>query len=91
MPVLGDPQSQRCRLGGHHRRSDLHMGRLIPLEKNRSQNECREAVEYTSTVRTTGNLKSWFFMVPADIGSSALLVLEQIGQGQFWITPFTSG
>ena len=91
MPALGNRQSQRCRLGGHRRRSELQMGRLIPLEKNRSQKESRKAVEYTSTVRATGNLKSWFSMVPADIGSSAFLVLEQVGQRQFWITPFTSG
>ena len=64
MLVLSNPQLQRCQLGGHHRRSDLHMGRLIPLEKNRSQKEGREAVEDTSTVRTTGSLTSWFSMVP---------------------------
>jgi hypothetical protein len=67
MLALGNPQSQRSRLGGHHRRSDLHMGRLIPLEKNRSQREGREAVEYTSTVRTTGSLKSWVSMSMAPV------------------------
>jgi hypothetical protein len=62
--VSGNPQPQRCQLGGHHRHSDLHMGRLIPSEKNRSQQEGREAVGYTSTVRTTGSLKAWLSMVP---------------------------
>jgi hypothetical protein len=62
--TLGDPQLQRCRLGGHHRRSGLHMGRLIPLEKNCSQKEGREAVEYTSTVRTTGSLGYWLSVLP---------------------------
>ena len=63
MPLLGDPHSQRCRLSGRHRRSDLHMGRQIPLERNRSQKEGRNAVECTSTVRTIGSLKSGFSMV----------------------------
>lgn len=34
MFVLGGPQSQRRRLGEHHRRSDMHMDRLTPLQRN---------------------------------------------------------
>jgi hypothetical protein len=71
--VLGNPQSQRCRLGGHLRRSDLHMGRLLP-EKNRSQNEYREAVRYM--VCTTGGDGSGYIMVPPIISWSVSLVLE---------------
>jgi len=59
--VLGNAQLQQCRLGGHHRRSDLHMGRLIP-EKNHSQKEDGEAVRYM--VCTTGGDGSWYIMVP---------------------------
>jgi hypothetical protein len=88
MVLLGNPQSQRCRLGGHHRRSDFHMGRQIP-EKNRSQNEDREAMKYM--VRTTGGDGSWYIMVPPVISWSASLVLEQIGQKQFCIAALVSG
>jgi hypothetical protein len=88
MLVLGNPQLQRCRLGGHHQRFDLHMGRLIP-EKNCSQKEDREAVRYM--VCTTGGHGSWYIMVPPVISRSVSLVLEQIGQKQFRVAALVSG
>jgi hypothetical protein len=88
MLVLGNPHLQRCRVGGSHRRSDLHMGRLIP-ENNRSQNEDREAVRYM--VCTTGGDGSWYIMVPPVISRSVSLVLEQIGQKQFRVAALASG
>ena len=88
MLVLGNAQLQRCRLSGHHRRSDLYTGRLIP-EKNRSQKEDGEVER--DMVCTTGGGGSWYIMVPLVISWSVSLVLEQIGQKQFCAAALVSG
>jgi hypothetical protein len=89
MLVLGNPQSKRCWLGGRHRHSDLHLGRLIPLEKNRGQKEDREAVRYM--VCTAGGDGSWYIMVPPVISRSVSVVPEQIGQKQLRVAALVSG
>jgi hypothetical protein len=88
MLVLCNPQSQRCWLGGHYRRSDLHMGQLVP-EKNCSQKEDKEAMKYV--VCTTGSDGSWYIMVPAVMSWSASLTLEHIGQRQSRVAALSSG
>ena len=91
MLELGNLQSWRCRLGGHHRRSDLRMGRLRTLEKNSSQKRDREAVRYMVCTDGGDSDGPWYFVVPLVMSWSASLVLEQIGQKQFCMAALVSG